>query len=50
MKHVQYFEDFLDNEVNLNETRLKRLNDSVSAVSEFLSKNLKSYKKTKRQG
>ena len=50
MKHVQYFEDFLDNEVNLNETRLKRLNDSVSAVSEFLSKNLDSYEKTERQG
>ena len=50
MKHVQYFEDFLDNEVNLNETRLKRLSDSVSAVSEFLSKNLDSYEKTERQG
>ena len=50
MKHVQYFEDFLDNEVNLNETRLKRLNDSVSAVSEFLRNNLDSYKKTERQG
>ena len=50
MKHVQHFEDFLANEVNLNETRLKRLNDSVSAVSEFLSKNLDSYEKIERQG
>ena len=50
MKHDQYFNDFLANEVNLNPTRLDRLNTSVKAVSEFLSKNLESYRKVKRQG
>ena len=50
MKHVKFFEDFLVTEVNLNETRLERLNRSVSAVNEFLSQNLDSYKKTERQG
>lgn len=50
MKHVKFFEDFLVTEVNLNETRLDRLNRSVLAVNEFLSQNLDSYKKTERQG
>ena len=50
MKHVQYFNDFLANEVNLNQTRLDRLNTSVKAVSEYLSNNLESYKTVKRQG
>lgn len=50
MKHVKFFEDFLATEVNLNETRLERLNRGVSAVNEFLSQNLDSYKKTERQG
>lgn len=50
MKHVQYFNDFLTNEVDLNKTRLGRLNTSVQAVSESLSKNLDSYRKVERQG
>ena len=50
MKHQKYFEDFLADEVNLNETRLERLNRSTSAVVEYLSKSLDSFEKTERQG
>ena len=50
MKHTQFFNDFLNDEVNLNQSRLDRLNKSVKAVSEFLSQNLDSYKKVERQG
>ena len=45
MKHNRCFEDFLKNEVNLNDTRLNSLNDKVRAVSEFLSQNLDSFEK-----
>lgn len=50
MKHVTYFEKFLDTEVNLNENRLQRLNQSSSAVITYLSQNLEAYQKTERQG
>lgn len=50
MKHIQFFNDFLEDEVNLNQSRLDRLNTSVKAVSEFLSQNLDSYIKIERQG
>lgn len=50
MKHVTDFQNFLSNEVDLNKTRLDRLNDSSSAVNTFLSSNLDAYEKTERQG
>ena len=50
MKHVTYFQQFLSDEVNLNETRLQRLKGSSSAVDTFLSTNLDAYEKTERQG
>lgn len=50
MKHVTYFQKFLSEEVDLNKTRLDRLNDSSSAVDTFLSGNLDAYEKTERQG
>ena len=50
MKHVTYFQKFLSEEVDLNETRLQRLNNSSSAVDTFLSGNLDLYEKTERQG
>ena len=50
MKHVKFFQEFLDTEVNLNETRLQRLNQSSLAVNTFLSENLEAYQKTERQG
>ena len=50
MKHITYFQDFLSEEVNLNKTRLQKLNSSSSAVDTFLSGNLDLYEKTERQG
>ena len=50
MKHTTYFREFLSEVVNLNETRLQRLNSSSSAVDTFLSGNLDLYEKTERQG
>ncbi len=50
MKHTTYFQEFLSKEVNLNETRLQKLNSSASAVDTFLSRNLDLYEKTERQG
>lgn len=50
MKHITYFQNFLSNEVDLNKTRLDRLNDSSSAVNTFMSSNLDAYEKTERQG
>ena len=50
MKHTQFFADFLSDEVNLNQSRLDRLNTSVRTVREFLSQNLDSYRKVERQG
>lgn len=50
MKHNTFFQKFLSEEVNLNKTRLGRLNDSASAVDTFLSANLNAYEKTERQG
>lgn len=50
MEHVQYFEEFLKNEVNLNKNRLQRLKRSTRAVTELLSRELDSYEKVERQG
>ena len=50
MTHIEFFNNFLDDEVDLNPSRIDRLNDSVKAVSEFLSRNLDSYIKVERQG
>ena len=50
MKHTDFFNDFLKGEVNLNPSRLERLNGHVQAVTEFLSKNLVGYRKVERQG
>ena len=50
MKHNQFFDDFLEEEVDLNPSRLERLNTSVKAVSEHLSQNLSSHVKVERQG
>ena len=50
MKHIPYFQKFLSEEVDLNKTRLDRLNDSSAAVDTFLGANLEAYEKTERQG
>ncbi len=50
MKHVQSFKDFLNDEVNLNQSRLDRLNKSVATVSDYLSHHLDAFQKVERQG
>ena len=50
MKHIPYFQKFLSEEVDLNQTRLQRLVNSSSAVDTFLRANLEAYEKTERQG
>ena len=50
MKHNKYFDDFLRDEVNINDTRLDRLDTSVRAVTEFLKQNLDSTEKIEHQG
>ena len=50
MKHVLYFENFLKDVVNLNQTRLDRLNGHVKAVTDFLKANLNSFKRVEPQG
>ncbi len=50
MKHERYFKDFLDNTVNLNQSRIDDLNDRVDAVTNFLKTNLDGYRKYSQQG
>ena len=50
MKHVGFFDDFLAQEVNLNKSRLTRLNNHVDAVKDFLSDELGGFDKMERQG
>ncbi len=49
-KRTEDFNRFIADHVNINQTRLDRLNTSVAAVSEFLSQNLDRYVKVERQG
>lgn len=50
MKHNAAFDAFLRDEVNLNQSRIDRLNGSTKAVSEFLSQKLDAFDKVERQG
>ena len=38
MKHIEHFKNFLRDEVNLNTTRLDRLDDRVGSIESFLKK------------
>ena len=49
-KNNQDFQDFLRDEVNLNQSRLDRLNTSVRAVDSYLKEHLTGYQKMERQG
>ena len=49
-KNNQDFQDFLRDEVNLNQSRLDRLNTSVGAVNSYLKDHLTGYQKMERQG
>ena len=47
-KNNQDFQDFLRDEVNLNQSRLDRLNTSVRAVDSYLKDHLTGYQKMER--
>lgn len=49
-KNNQEFQDFLRDEVNLNESRLRRLETGVGAVNDYLKDHLTGYQKMERQG
>ena len=49
-KNNQDFQDFLRDEVNLNERRLRRLETGVGAVSAYLKDHLTGYQKMEPQG
>ena len=49
-KNNQQFQDFLSDEVNLNQSRLDRLETSVGAVSGYLKDHLHGYQKMEKQG
>ena len=49
-KNNQEFKDFLRDEVNLNQSRLDRLNKGVRAVGGYLKDHLTGYQKMERQG
>ena len=50
MNHIESFDRFLSEEVNLNPARLRELNRRTTAVAEFLSRNLRGYRSNERQG
>ena len=49
-KNNQEFAEFLRDEVNLNQSRLDRLETSVGAVNDYLKGNLSGYQKMEKQG
>ena len=49
-KNNQEFQDFLRDEVNLNQSRLDRLNTSVQAVNSYLKDHLTGYQNMEPQG
>ena len=49
-KNDQEFQDFLRDEVNLNQTRLDRLQTAVGAVNTYLKDHLRGYQKMEPQG
>ena len=50
MKHDKYFADFLSNCVNLNESRLNTLKQSVESITGLLKSKLSNYRKYSEQG
>ena len=49
-KNSQQFTDFLRDEVNLNPSRLDRLETAVGGVNDYLTNNLPGYQKMEKQG
>ena len=50
MKHAPHFQEFLKVQVNLDQTRLDRLDGHVAAVETYLSNNLGAFQRIERQG
>ncbi len=50
MKHVEYFDDFLKKNVNLNQYRLDTLGKKVKTITELLKSNLDGYRGFSLQG
>ena len=50
MKRVEDFNEFLSDHVNINQSRLDKLNDHVAAVTTHLSRHLDAFEKVERQG
>ena len=50
MKHDRYFEDFLEDNVNLNKTRLDKLKIHKKAITDFLAEKLDGYERCSTQG
>ena len=50
MKRVEDFNEFLADHVNINQSRLDKLNDHLAAVTTHLSRNLDPFEKVERQG
>lgn len=50
MKHESFFDKFLKDVVNLNQSRLNRLDTSVNAVTDFLRENLSFFMEVEPQG
>ena len=50
MKNTRDFDGFMSEHVNINQSRLDKLNSGVRGVSEHLAKNLSGYQKHERQG
>ena len=50
MKRVEDFNNFLTDEVNINQSRLDRLNDHVASITTHLSNHLESFEKVECQG
>ena len=50
MKHISYFNDFLANHVNLNQSRLNMLEERVETITNLLKSKLAGYRKYSPQG
>ncbi len=50
MRHTKYFNQFLENEVNLNKNRIETLDKKVKTISDYLNDKLDNYQKRENQG
>ncbi len=50
MKHHDYMKKFLDDHVNLNQSRIDTLNGRVKSITDYLRSNFEGYRKVSTQG